>query len=110
MRKGKPATESSEQRADPHSGIANPQIVEAAFRDGTMPLPTTYRRFKTITRLGSRLCRETWRTAPQRMPCARSVILIYLTAEHRAAQGFWARLKLHDVIYEELALGLIIDH
>ena len=89
MRRDEPVTEPSEQRACPHSGIANPQIVEAAFRDGTMPLPT-YSSFKAITRLGSRLCQKTWRTAPQRMPCA--------------------RLKLHDVIYEELALGLIIDH
>jgi hypothetical protein len=62
MRRGKPVTEPSKQRACPRSVIANPQIVAAAFRDGTMPLPT-YRRFKTITRLGSRLCRKTWRTA-----------------------------------------------
>jgi signal transduction histidine kinase len=69
--------ERDEAERAPHRVTANPQIVAAAFRDGTMPLPT-YRRFKTITRLGSRLCRKTWRTAPPRMPCARSVILIYL--------------------------------
>ena len=110
MRRGKPVTEPSKQRACPRSVIANPQIVAAAFRGGTMLLLIN-RSFKAIIRLGLMLCRKTWRTVPQQTPCARSVALIYLNcrASYRP-RVLGATEVLHDVICDGLALRLAIDN
>src|SRR3954447_69838 len=96
MQRGKPVTGPSKQRARLRSVTADPQIVAAAFRDGTTPL-LSCRSCKATIRPGSMLCRKTWRTVAPPTPCARSVTLTYPNCRASYGEGLEDRVRLCPV-------------
>src|ERR1700688_1141834 len=106
MRRGKPDTEPSKQRAPLRSVTANPSIAAAGFRDGDTRSPS-YRTFRTNIRHGSTPCRKTWRTVPPQRPCARSAISTCQNWRASFRLGGLAGIELlHDVKLDQVVAGL----